>query len=230
MLDYFQIDAQQDDTLASKTYHHGDLKEALLAASHKILREKGADSLSLRAVAAEVGVSHMAPYSHFKSKKSLFQEVAASGFDELASTMVKNSKGLSEPAELILSYGATYIEFALAKPQLYRLMLGQVENAGRRIPDKTDSNTEQNKGKATSKSSEHSLSPELQRTSKRPFDLLETAFAQTSRNETKVKAQALGAWSMVHGMAALLIEGHFEIPPSMTTKDFLAMAAVYKPV
>ncbi len=209
--------------MANNTYHHGDLKEALIAASHKILREKGADSLSLRAVAAEVGVSHMAPYSHFKSKKSLFQDVAASGFDELANKMIQDSEGLSIPAELILSYGTTYIEFALAQPQLYRLMLGQVENLGRRNSPKADQAKQAKKTNAD-------VSAELQRSSKRPFDLLESAFAQTSRHESKVKAQALGAWAMVHGMAALLIEGHFEIPQGMTIKDFLAMAAVYKAV
>lgn len=208
--------------MANNSYHHGDLKEALIAASHKILTEKGADSLSLRAVAAEVGVSHMAPYSHFKSKKSLFQEVAASGFDELASKMTNDSEGLTKASELILSYGVTYIAFALAQPQLYRLMLGQVENLGRRGAHKTD------EGLIPVQASLE-VSPELQRSSKRPFDLLESAFAQTSRNELNIKAQALGAWSMVHGMAALLIEGHFEIPAGMTTKDFLAMAAVYKP-
>ncbi len=207
----------RDSKLSSNTYHHGDLKEALIAASHKILRDKGADSLSLRAVAAEVGVSHMAPYSHFKSKKSLFQDVAASGFDELANNMLSNSEGLSKASELILSYGVTYIEFALAQPQLYRLMLGQVENLGRRSSSKAE-NAEKTLD----------VSSELQRSSKRPFDLLESAFAQTSRNALKVKAQALGAWSMVHGMAALLIEGHFEIPTGMSTKDFLAMAAVYQ--
>tara|TARA_R110002072_G_scaffold140765_7_gene285199 strand:+ start:17704 stop:18342 length:639 start_codon:yes stop_codon:yes gene_type:complete len=211
----------QDFKLANTPYHHGDLKEALIAASHKILREKGADSLSLRAVAAEAGVSHMAPYSHFKNKKSLFQEVAASGFDELARKMVSDSKNLRKASELILSYGVTYIEFALAQPQLYRLMLGQVENLGRRSSGKDDE-----AGKPVQTSLE--ISPELHRSSKRPFDLLENAFSKTSRNELKVKAQALGAWSMVHGMAALLIEGHFEIPTGMTTKEFLAMAAVYK--
>jgi hypothetical protein len=136
--------------------------------------------------------------------------------------MTNDSEGLTKASELILSYGVTYIEFALAQPQLYRLMLGQVENLGRRGAHKTD------EGLLPVQASLE-VSPELQRSSKRPFDLLESAFAQTSRNELNVKAQALGAWSMVHGMAALLIEGHFEIPAGMTTKDFLAMAAVYKP-
>lgn len=201
------------------SYHHGDLKEALIQASLKILREQDADSLSLRAVAAEVGVSHMAPYSHFKSKKSLFQAIAASGFDALADNMRRNSQGLLKASEQILSYGVTYIEFALAQPQLYRLMLGQVENAGRRMPQKLEATTEAG----------HDVLSDLQNSSKRPFDLLENAFARISDDQLTVKAQALGAWSMVHGMAALLIEGHFEVPQGMTIKDFLAMAAFYKP-
>ena len=137
--------------------------------------------------------------------------------------MLSDSEGLSKASELILAYGVTYVEFALAQPQLYRLMLGQVENLGRRGASKTEESD-----KAVQASLD--VSPELQRSSKRPFELLESAFAQTSRNELKVKAQALGAWSMVHGMAALLIEGHFEIPAGMTIKEFLAMAAVYKAV
>ena len=208
--------------MTANTYHHGDLREALIHASHKILNEKGADALSLRAIAAEVGVSHMAPYSHFKSKKSLFQEVAASGFDALADKMKQASQTVQSPAERILSYGVSYIEFALAQPQLYRLMLGQVENAGRRGFSKTAS---------TDQPAPLSFSAQLQGSSKRPFELLENAFTELNNKGDKltVKAQALGAWSMVHGMAALLIEGHFEIPPGMSIKDFLALAAFYKP-
>lgn len=211
----------QDKQPTQSSYHHGDLKGALIQASHKILNEKGADALSLRAIAAEVGVSHMAPYSHFKSKKALFQAVAASGFDALANRMIQDSQGISKPSDLILSYGVTYIEFAIAQPQVYRLMLGQVENIGRRGASKIEE-SEKNTDSAP-------LSPELQRSSQRPFDLLEQAFAQISRKPENVKAQAIGAWAMVHGMAALLIEGHVDIPEGMSTKEFLATAAVYKP-
>jgi AcrR family transcriptional regulator len=204
------------DKSPEKGYHHGDLKEALIQASRKILSESGADALSLRAIAAEVGVSHMAPYSHFKNKKELFHIIAASGFDEMANQMITNTASITTAPELILAYGTTYIEFAIEQPQLYRLMLGQVENVGRRHQSE----------KINISLAKHEISSELDRSSKRPFDLLANAFAMTSPDELVVKAQALGAWSMVHGMAALLIEGHFNIPESMSVKEFLSMAAI----
>ena len=67
--------------MRSKQYHHGDLKVSLIEAANTILLRDGADALSLRAIAAEVGVSHMAPYAHFKNKKSwLGMFVAFVGF------------------------------------------------------------------------------------------------------------------------------------------------------
>jgi hypothetical protein len=58
--------------------------------------------------------------------------------------------------------------------------------------------------------------------------LLHDAFARANKqdDEMQVKAQAVGAWAMVHGMAALIIEGHFTIPNTMSVKEFLTMTAV----
>ncbi|MCL6417750.1 TetR/AcrR family transcriptional regulator [Aestuariirhabdus sp. Z084] len=194
-------------------YHHGDLKTSLLEAANQILHRDGADSLSLRAIAAEVGVSHMAPYSHFKNKKELLQSVAEDGFNQMADAMEANVSHLDKnqkknAAELILTYGATYLEFAIHNPQLYRLMLGQVETTGRKIKSTRDGTTE-------------TLTPRTMR----PFTLLRAAFALGSNNEAEEKAQALGAWSMVHGMAALIIEGHIKVPGNISIKQFLAAAA-----
>lgn len=209
--------------MTSKQYHHGDLKASLIEAANKILFRDGADALSLRAIAAEVGVSHMAPYAHFKNKKELITSIADSGFAQLADAMeavaleLKNKKGLS-PGELVLAYGASYLEFATANPQLYRLMLGQVETTGRKgkkvgaiIDDNTSSNI-------------HAMATPFIESSKKPFVLLQEAFALRGDSAEKVKAQALGAWSMVHGMAALMIEGHIKIPEGTSFKHFLAAA------
>ncbi len=215
--------------MSKKNYHHGDLKEAIVASARTILNEQGADALSLRAIAADVGVSHMAPYAHFKNKKELFQAIAASGFDELADNMVASCQGLSKAQDLILAYGVAYVEFAIENPQLYRLMLGQVETGGRRV-QKIKKETDNNADIDISLSSPV-VSSELEASSKRTFLLLQESFAKIYKNndEMKVKAQALGAWSMVHGMAALIIEGHFSIPETMTLKEFLSMAVVQSP-
>lgn len=209
--------------MSSKQYHHGDLKASLIEAANIILLRDGADALSLRAIAAEVGVSHMAPYAHFKNKKELIKSIAEAGFVQMADTMevvaieLKRKKTLS-PGELVLAYGASYLEFATANPQLYRLMLGQVETRGRKT--KKDE-VEVSADKVGSK---NSVSSPFIESSKKPFILLREAFALRGDNDDKVKAQALGAWSMVHGMAALIIEGHIQIPKGVSFKHFLAAA------
>jgi len=208
--------------VTSNNYHHGDLKDAIIQSARKILNEQGADALSLRAIASDVGVSHMAPYSHFKNKKELFQAIAASGFNQLADNMLQNSESVTKVQDLILTYGATYIEFAIEHPQLYRLMLGQVETGGRRHKKKTGQ-TEIDVSLSTP-----AVSSELEASSNRPFVLLQSAFSKIKDNDTemKIKAQALGAWAMVHGMAALIIEGHFSIPDTLSLKDFLQMVTL----
>ncbi|NRA25095.1 MAG: TetR/AcrR family transcriptional regulator [Oleispira sp.] len=204
--------------MSSKQYHHGDLKVSLIEAANTILLRDGADALSLRAIAAEVGVSHMAPYAHFKNKKELVRSIAEAGFLKMAATMedvaeeLKATKTLN-PSELVLAYGASYLEFATVNPQLYRLMLGQVETTGRKSKkdDAKNSNTDV-------------VNSSFMESSKKPFILLREAFALRGDDEQKVKAQALGAWAMVHGMAALIIEGHIQVPEGISFKHFLAAA------
>lgn len=197
------------------TYHHGDLKASLITAARTILQRDGADALSLRSIAAEVGVSHMAPYSHFKNKKELIQAITADGFRSLATAMEQDSQGLQKPEELILAYGTSYLEFAVNNPQLYRIMLGQVDSQGRR-----------NRKENPSQALEPKLSIEQDGFSEGPYALLKNAFASVYQDETMIKAQAIGAWSIVHGMAALIIEGHIDIPEGTSLKQFLAKAAL----
>jgi AcrR family transcriptional regulator len=205
--------------MSSKQYHHGDLKASLVEAANTILLRDGADALSLRAIAAEVGVSHMAPYAHFKNKKELIKSIAEAGFVRMADTMetvaleLKAKKTLA-PGELVLAYGASYLEFATANPQLYRLMLGQVETTGRKSK----------KEDITASTTSDSVSSPFIESSKKPFILLREAFALRGDTDERVKAQALGAWSMVHGMAALMIEGHIQVPEGTSFKHFLAAA------
>jgi AcrR family transcriptional regulator len=165
----------------------------------------------------------MAPYAHFKNKKELIKSIAEAGFVQMADTMevvaieLKSKKTLP-PGELVLAYGASYLEFATANPQLYRLMLGQVETTGRKIKkDETDVSAD-----ITGRND--SVSSPFIESSKKPFILLCEAFALRGDNDDKVKAQALGAWSMVHGMAALIIEGHIQVPKGTSFKHFLAAA------
>ena len=67
------------------TYHHGDLRAALVRAAMELLEESGETALSLRAVARRAGVSPAAPYRHYADREALVSAVAAVGYRELAS-------------------------------------------------------------------------------------------------------------------------------------------------
>lgn len=208
---------------ANSPYHHGDLKSSLIEAANVILVRDGADALSLRAIAAEVGVSHMAPYSHFKNKKELMHAVATAGFMQMSASMEKVKASFDKPDDLILEYGAACLEFATKNAQLYRLMLGQVETSGRKNSRvTTDTKTKTNISTKTKSTAPPS---DLESFSKTPFILLKEAFAMRTNNKALARSQAMGAWSMVHGMSALIIEGHIEVPEGVSLKQFLASAA-----
>jgi AcrR family transcriptional regulator len=198
--------------VSSRNYHHGDLKVALINAANALLKEKGIEALSLRTLASEVGVSHMAPYAHFKNKSELFQAIAAAGFNALAQRQEAVSTDQSA-ARLILDYGTQYIEFAIANAPLYRLMLSQTQ-----VP-----------GPQQNEQSANHMSDELKTASKRPYMLLVNAFGLVSKDKETQNVRAQGAWAMVHGIASLLIDGHLSIPKGMSLKSFLAMASMQVP-
>ena len=188
------------DTSSTRSYHHGDLKSALVDAARRLLNSKGIEALSLRALASEVGVSHMAPYAHFKNKTELFQAIACSGFDDLTQRMQQVSN--QDAAHLqILNYGTQYIEFAIANPALYKQMLTQTQA----VPDMT---------------------PALQHASQQPYRLLVSAFQLLEADLSQAKIRAQGAWAMVHGLSSLLIDGHLQLPPGMDVKTYLAASSV----
>jgi AcrR family transcriptional regulator len=111
----------QDASPPKKPYHHGSLKEALVAAGIEILDARGLEALSLRAIAAHVGVSHTAPKNHFGSLKGLLTAIAAEGFARHRAFMLDGAQGGDAKAR---QYAAMqgYIRFAQVHPHLFRLM------------------------------------------------------------------------------------------------------------
>ncbi len=113
------------------TYHHGDLKAALLLAAREVLAKEGVGALSLREVARRAGVTHAAPYRHFADKAALLAAIAAEGFSALSRGMeerVAEAKKADALEKLLVS-GEAYVAFALEHPDHYRVMLGnQVED------------------------------------------------------------------------------------------------------
>jgi AcrR family transcriptional regulator len=114
---------------AKRSYHHGDLKNALLDAARAILEEESLAALSLRAVARRAGVSHAAPYRHFPNHEALLVELAVEGFAELRAEIVAAAAAPGEESDRIAHLGAAYMRFVARRPALTRLMYGpQVPN------------------------------------------------------------------------------------------------------
>jgi AcrR family transcriptional regulator len=110
----------------TSSYHHGDLRDALIAAALAILEEGGDPAaLSLREVARRAGVSAMAPYRHFADKEALLAAVAAIGFDRLAEAL-RDGDRFESSTDALIGQGVAYVAFACANPSLFRLMFGRV--------------------------------------------------------------------------------------------------------
>src|ERR1700749_4417332 len=106
-----------------RPYHPGDLRTAVLAAAEKILEREGPDTLSLRAVARAVGVSHTAPKNHFGDLEGLLSELAAVGYRRYGEALVAamDAAGV-EPRIRMPAMGRAYVGFARAHPSLFLLM------------------------------------------------------------------------------------------------------------
>lgn len=107
--------------MPEKPYHHGDLRRQLLEATRSLVERDGTGSVTLARVARGCGVSIAAPYRHFASKEALLAEVAAIGFEELSTALAAGATA-SDPAERLVAAGVAYVEFAVARPHLFRLM------------------------------------------------------------------------------------------------------------
>jgi AcrR family transcriptional regulator len=109
---------------AKATYPHGDLHDALVRAAMELLEERGESALSLRAVARRAGVSPAAPYRHYADREALVSAVAAVGYRELAVRLAAAHPSPSTPEQLA-SVAIAYVQFALERPALFRIMFSE---------------------------------------------------------------------------------------------------------
>jgi len=186
---------------ANDSYHHGDLRRALLDAALELIREEGTASLSLRAVARRAGVSHAAPYHHFDNRASLVAAVAEEGFVALRRAMVERMEGVRDPGRQLQEAGIGYVLFALEEEAHFRVMY-------------------------SSEVADRGEFPALQSASAGAYAVLGDALARC-REEGLVPsdgspAQGHAAWSIVHGLAMLILDGH--VPPGDDYADVEEMA------
>jgi AcrR family transcriptional regulator len=112
------IESMADDS----TYHHGDLRAALVKAAAAEIERGGYETLSLRGLSESLGVSRAAPYRHFADRRALLAAVAAEGFDELTAIHRKAIAKGKTPLARLTAAGRGYLAFAAERPQMFRLM------------------------------------------------------------------------------------------------------------
>ncbi|MEL7344460.1 MAG: TetR/AcrR family transcriptional regulator [Pseudomonadota bacterium] len=180
--------------MKKETYHHGDLRAALINAAEKVLEEKGLEGFSLRAVAREVGVSHAAPAHHFKDASGLLMALATDGFRRFTSVMeARQTRAATDPKSQMMASGHGYLDFALSHPALFRLMFGS-----ERLKNHTE---------------------DLGEASEAAFDHLHRTVAALKGVETPDIADVLGIWSIVHGFAELYISGRLYPVQQMSKRE-----------
>lgn len=105
------------------TYHHGDLRRALMDGALAVVRERGLDALSLREVAAAAGVSHAAPYHHFADKAALVRALGYEALGRLDERMATaEAAAADDPREQLLAIGMSYIAFCTERPEYFAVM------------------------------------------------------------------------------------------------------------
>jgi AcrR family transcriptional regulator len=107
----------------ARSYHHGNLRSALLDSAERTLSRRGAAALSLRELAREVGVSHAAPRRHFTDKQALLDALAEDGFERLGREVDEAMAGAGGSLrEQLGAFARAYVRFATARPALLELM------------------------------------------------------------------------------------------------------------
>jgi AcrR family transcriptional regulator len=171
------------DSDARKPYHHGSLRSALIEASIALAREGGPDRVILREAARAAGVSHSAAYRHFADREALLAEVASFARTELAAEMRRRVNRAKDPRRRLRAVGTAYIDFALAEPGLFR----------------------------TAFTSHPATSQDDDDRATDPFDVLgqvlDEAQAAGLLDPQRRPGAEIAAWSAVHGLAGLLLDG-----------------------
>jgi len=111
------------DAGARKPYHHGNLRQALVTATLKLIEEKGPLGFTLAEAARDAGVSAAAPYRHFRGRDELIEEVAQQGFEMFADRLEAAwNDGRPSALSAFMATGRAYLDFARESPGHYVAM------------------------------------------------------------------------------------------------------------
>ena len=162
-----------------KTYHHGNLKEELIACACKLCDRDGYTKLSIRSLAKESGVSQTAPYRHFETKECVYAAVATVGFKKLNELVFFDSPKKITKTKLVAN-ASKYIEFGLKNANTYDLMFGTAVGNFADYPD-------------------------LLKSANETYDNMKDSFASLADDSEQIIAfKCITLWSMLHGLVGII--------------------------
>ena len=170
----------------NRSYHHGNLRRALLDEALATISNEGVDGLTLREIGARIGVSRTALYRHFADKRGLLAAVATEGFRMLRRRLVSAWQDGDRGRASFEAMGTAYVRFAVSNPSHYRVMFGGF------VDPKT-------------------CDPELATEAAGAFQALVDALAEQQRDglvrADDTVTMARFVWALVHGVSMLAIDG-----------------------
>lgn len=169
-----------------KSYHHGDLKNALIEAGADILSKDGVNGLSLRKVAQKAGVSHTAPYAHFADKQALIAAIATDGYRRLYDSLaVVVQRYQADPVRQLVEGAWAYVQFALHDTDHFKITLSGVVEKEKDYP-------------AFVEMAQQSFALLVQ--------IVEACQAAKILKRGPTDLVVVSVWSVIHGFVSLILE------------------------
>jgi AcrR family transcriptional regulator len=183
-----RTDTPQDgEPSGRRGYHHGNLKEALIAAALDLISNKGAAGFTFAEAARQAGVSPAAPYRHYRDRDMLLADVARRGFQLFADRLIAAwDQGRPRAVDALHRMGRAYLAFARSEPAFYAAMF----ESGLRMQDHVECRNE----------------------SDRSFEALRRACEAVIVDSAPARRppslmMALHIWAASHGVASLFARG-----------------------
>ena len=172
------------------SYHHGNLRQALIDAAVQLVEEGGADKVSVREAAKRAGVSPGAPFRHFNNKTALMTAVAEQAMSRFRAEITNAVENLAtdDPIERFAAIGVAYLRWAIRNPTHFQII------STRSLIDWDSSESLRHDNEAVRSLLEASMAEAQRRSMLRSNDIADTQIA---------------ARALVYGLARMCIDGHF---------------------
>lgn len=190
-------------TRQKTAYHHGGLREQLIATTRALVEEKGPDGFSVSEACRAAGVSTAAPYKHFADRNEMLKAVALQGFAEMTASF-REAEADHTPGtlEAISAVGNAYVAYAVANPGLFKMMFA--------APDDTEDTAEAGHG---------CYAVVLGQIA---------AYLGKSEVDDEVMAAGFPLWTFVHGLSFLRIDGKADFAKVQVPIDTVVREATKK--